>query len=176
MNVLSLFDGMSCGRVALERAGIKIDRYFASEVDKYAIQVSKKNYPDIIHIGDVTKVSIKDRTYFSPENTWTVDERLSNIDILIGGSPYQDLSSAKSNGKGLQGEKSGLFFEYIRLLEECKPKYFLLENVASKRKSASAQRLSRIWNLYIKTDSPKPGIKGSLSHLFSIISERLGRT
>lgn len=117
MNVLSIFDGMSCGRIALERAGIKVDNYYASEIDKYAIQIAKKNYPDIIHIGDVTKVKAND---------------LPKIDLLIGGSPCQGFSFA---GKQLnfEDERSKLFFEFVRLLEECKPKYFLLENVKMKK-------------------------------------------
>ena len=117
MNVLSLFDGMSCGRIALERAGVEVDNYYASEIDKYAIQISKKNYPDIIHIGDVTKVRAND---------------LPKIDLLIGGSPCQGFSFA---GKQLnfEDERSRLFFEFVRLMEECKPKYFLLENVKMKK-------------------------------------------
>lgn len=114
MNVLSLFDGISCGRVALERVGVKVDNYFASEIDKDAIKVSKDNWPDIQQIGDVTKVRGAD---------------LPKIDLLIGGSPCQDLSNANNNGKGLEGAKSSLFWEFVRLMKETKPKYFLLENV-----------------------------------------------
>ena len=116
LNVLSLFDGMSCGRLALERAGIKVNNYFASEIDKYAIQVAKHNYPNTQHIGDVTKVKASE---------------LPKIDLLIGGSPCQSFSNA-GNGTGFDG-KSGLFYEYVRLLKECKPKYFLLENVKMKK-------------------------------------------
>lgn len=116
MNVLSVFDGMGCGRIALERAGIKVDNYYASEIDKYAIQIAKKNYPDIIHIGDVTKVKAND---------------LPKIDLLIGGSPCQSFSRA-GDGSGFDG-KSKLFFEYVRLLKEINPKYFLLENVLMKK-------------------------------------------
>lgn len=117
MNVLSLFDGMSCGREALERCGFWVDNYFASEIDKYAIQIAKKNYPDIQHIGDVTKVKGSD---------------LPQIDLLIGGSPCQGFSFA---GKQLnfQDPRSKLFFEFVRLIEECKPKYFFLENVRMKK-------------------------------------------
>lgn len=117
MKVLSLFDGISCGRVALERAGINVENYYASEIDKYAIQISMKNYPDIIQIGDVTKVNGKD---------------LPKIDLLIGGSPCQGFSIS---GKQLNfnDPRSVLFFEYVRLLKECKPKYFLLENVKMKK-------------------------------------------
>jgi DNA-cytosine methyltransferase len=117
MNVLSLFDGMSCGQIALNRVGIKYDKYFASEIDKYAIQVTKENFPNTIHIGDVKEVKGED---------------LPNIDLLIGGSPCQGFSFA---GKQLNFEdpRSKLFFEYTRLLKEVKPKYFLLENVVMKK-------------------------------------------
>ena len=112
-NVLSLFDGMSCGQIALNRAGIKYDKYFASEVDKYVIEVTQKNYPNTIQIGDVCKVKGSD---------------LPKIDLLIGGSPCQGFSTAGKN-LNFNDPRSKLFFEYVRLLKECKPKYFLLENV-----------------------------------------------
>jgi len=117
INVLSLFDGMSCGQIALNRAGIKYDNYYASEVDKYAIQVTQKNYPKTIQLGDVTQVEGKD---------------LPNIDLLMGGSPCQGFSFA---GKQLNFDdpRSKLFFKFVRLLKETKPKYFLLENVAMKQ-------------------------------------------
>lgn len=117
MNVLSLFDGISCGQIALDRAGIKVDNYFASENDKYAMQVTKHNYPNTKNIGDVTKVKGFD---------------LPKIDLLIGGSPCQGFSFA---GKQLNfsDPRSKLFFEFVRLLEETKPKYFLLENVKMKK-------------------------------------------
>jgi len=127
MRVLSLFDGISCARVALERAGFNAERYFASEIDKYAIQISEKNYPDIIHIGDVKMVAHKDAP---------IHYKLDDIDLLIGGSPCQDLSIAKKDRKGLDGKRSGLFWEYVRILREVKPKYFILENVASMPKEA----------------------------------------
>lgn len=113
-NVLSLFDGMSCGQIALNRAGIKYDNYYASEIKKHAIKVTQHNYPKTIQLGDVTKIKSED---------------LPQIDLLIGGSPCQDFSQANKERKGLQGTKSSLFFEYVRLLKELKPKYFLLENV-----------------------------------------------
>lgn len=119
MNVLSLFDGISCGQLALQRAGIKVDRYLASEIDKYAIKITQKNFPDTEQLGDV-------------KNVWA--KNLPKIDLLIGGSPCQDLSIAKVGRKGLDGERSGLFWHYVRLLRTCKPKYFLLENVASMSK------------------------------------------
>jgi site-specific DNA-cytosine methylase len=115
MNVLSLFDGISCARVALERCGFQVDKYYASEIDKYAIQVAQKNYPDTIQLGDVKSIT---------------KEMVGDIDLLIGGSPCQNLSNA-GNKKGLEGEESKLFYEFIRILKEIKPKYFVLENVAS---------------------------------------------
>lgn len=117
MNVLSLFDGMSCGQIALERAGIIVDNYYASEIDKYSIRVTMANYPDTIQLGSVVSVSASS---------------LPNIDLLIGGSPCQGFSFA---GKQLnfEDERSKLFFEYLRLLKEIKPKYFLLENVKMKQ-------------------------------------------
>lgn len=124
IKVISCFDGISCGMVALERAGIKVDEYYASEIDKHAIEVSKKNYPNIKHIGDVTKVK---------------GENLPKIDLLIGGSPCQGLSSSdvylKDGEYGVNGTgKSRLFWEYVRAFKTIKPKYFLFENVASMRK------------------------------------------
>lgn len=116
MNVLSLFDGVSCARIALDNLGVNVEKYYASEIDKHAINVSKSNYPDIIHLGDIKDVKAKD---------------LPKIDLLIGGSPCQDLSNAQK-GLGLKGSKSSLFYEYIRLLDEVQPKYFLLENVKNK--------------------------------------------
>jgi len=108
---------MGCGHLALERAGIKVDKYFASEVDKYAISVTQKNFPDTIQLGDVTKVFAKD---------------LPKIDLIIGGSPCQGFSFA---GKQLAFDdpRSKLFFEYVRLVKECDPKFFLLENVRMKK-------------------------------------------
>lgn len=123
MKILSLFDGISCARVALERAGIPVEAYYASEIDPYAIKVSKKNWPDIIQIGDVT--------LFDHNNLRGMMDRYSGVDLLIGGSPCQDLSIAKTSRKGLEGDRSSLFWEYVRILKEVKPKYFILENVAS---------------------------------------------
>ena len=119
ITVLSLFDGISCGQVALERSGIKVKKYYASEIDKYAIKITSKNYPNTIQLGDVACIDSND---------------LPKIDLLIGGSPCQDLSNYKydrGDVKGLEGSKSSLFYHYVRLLKEVKPKYFLLENVAS---------------------------------------------
>lgn len=127
MKVLSLFDGISCARVALERAGIKIEKYYASEIDKYAIQIAQKNYPDTIQLGDIKGF----------DNEFLAIRQLTgNIDLIVGGSPCQDLSIAKKDRKGLDGSRSGLFWEYVRILKEVKPKYFILENVASMPKEA----------------------------------------
>lgn len=117
MKILSLFDGISCGRVALERAGIPVETYYASEIDKYAMSVAQAMYPDTIQIGDVCKIDFT--------------QYIGKVDMIIGGSPCQDLSIAKQNRQGLQGERSRLFWEYIKALTIIKPKYFLLENVAS---------------------------------------------
>ena len=117
MNVLSLFDGMSCGQIALDQVGIKVDNYFAAEIDKWAMQVAKDNYPNMQHLGDVTELKGTD---------------LPKIDLLIGGSPCQGFSFA---GKQLNfnDPRSALFFEFVRLLKETKPKYFMLENVRMKQ-------------------------------------------
>lgn len=117
MNVLSLFDGMSCGQIALERAGIKVDNYFASEVDKYAIKVTNKNWLFTKQLGDVSTI---------------MAHELPKIDLLIGGSPCQGFSFA---GKQLNfdDERSKLFFEYVRLKKECRPKYWLMDNVPMKK-------------------------------------------
>ncbi len=118
MKILSLFDGIAGARQALKELDIDC-KYYASEVDKFAIQVAMANHPDIKQIGDVKEV-----------------KEYSNIDLLIGGSPCQDLSIANKERKGLQGERSGLFYEYLRILKETKPKYFILENVNSMAKAA----------------------------------------
>lgn len=135
MIVLSLFDGISCARVALERAGIPVEVYFASEIDDYAISISGKNYPDIIQIGDVKTILDWARATDIPIELSRIRE-IFGIDLLIGGSPCQDLSIAKKDRKGLDGERSSLFWEYVRILREIKPKYFILENVASMPKEA----------------------------------------
>jgi len=116
INVLSLFDGMSCGQIALNKLGIKYDKYFASEIDKDAIKVTLNNYPNTIQIGSVLDVK---------------GSNLPKIDLLFGGSPCQSFSRA-GNGTGFDGS-SKLFWEYVRILEEVKPTYFLLENVIMKK-------------------------------------------
>ena len=119
LNVLSLFGGMECGRIALDKAGILVDNYFSSEIDTAAISVTKSNWPEIIHLGDIRNVY---GGYISEP-----------IDLLIGGSPCQDISNLNKNSKGLDGEKSGLFYEFLRLKNETNPKYFLLENVVGNK-------------------------------------------
>ena len=122
MNVLSLFDGCSGARLALARADKEVDQYFTCEIDKYASMVTKLNFPNTTQLGDVTKVNFNE---------------LPKIDLLIGGSPCQDLSFAKGNGKGLEGERSGLFYKYFEALEVLRKKNpeikFLLENVKMKK-------------------------------------------
>ena len=119
LTVLSLFDGISCGMVALQRAGIEIDKYIAYEIEHNAIEISRKNYPDIIRGGDVTK---EDFTKYK-----------GKIDLLIGGSPCQNLCSC-GDKKGLDGAESKLFFDYVRALYETEAKWFLLENNATMTK------------------------------------------
>lgn len=117
MNVLSLFDGKSCGRIALDRVGIHVDNYYASEIDPYAVKVSNTNYPDIVQLGDVTQVS---------------SAQLPKIDLLLGGSPCQDFSRA-GKGAAFEGDRGKLFWEFVRLLKETQPTHFLLENVKMKQ-------------------------------------------
>lgn len=117
MIILSLFDGISAGRVALEKASLPIDKYYASEIDKYCLQISQKNYPDIIQLGDI--------------KNWR-DWNIEKPDLIMGGSPCQGFSFA---GKQLafNDKRSVLFFEFINILKHYKPKYFLLENVPMKK-------------------------------------------
>ena len=134
MNVLSLFDGISCGQVALDRAGIKIDNYYASEIKKHAIRVTQKHFPNTIQIGDVTKVKYKDGILYTENGEFKVGK----INLLIGGSPCQNFSMARAcmyEIDGLKGDKSKLFYEYLRILKEVNPDYFLLENVKMKKES-----------------------------------------
>jgi hypothetical protein len=121
MNVLSLFDGMSCGQIALERVGIKVNNYFASEIKTHAIKVAKHNYPNTIHIGDVRMVER--------------ERRLPHINLLIGGSPCQDFSRLKVgvHNTGINGEKSKLFMEWYRVWKAVNPDFFLMENVFMKQ-------------------------------------------
>lgn len=131
MKILSLFDGISCARVALERAGIPIELYYASEVDKYAIQIAQKNYPDTVQVGDIRKLG--------KENPYPSELLNGECDLIIFGSPCTNLSIAKKNREGLQGRESGLFFEAIRIMYDLKPKYFLMENVASMSKESKKE-------------------------------------
>lgn len=117
MNVLSLFDGMSCGQIAMNRAGIAYDKYFASEIDKHAIKVTQHNYTNTVQLGNVTEVR---------------KDSLPEIDLLLGGSPCQGFSFA-GNELNFDDHRSKLFFEYVRLKNELKPKWFLLENVVMKQ-------------------------------------------
>lgn len=119
MNVLSLFDGMSCGQIALKNLDVKVDNYYASEIDKYAIQIAKKNFPNTIHLGDVTQI---------PSSVFGANGFNTKIDLVMGGSPCQGFSRAGKN-LNFDDPRSKLFFEFVRLVEELKPKYFLLENV-----------------------------------------------
>lgn len=122
MNVLSLFDGISCGMIALERAGIKVDKYYASEINENSIKISKRNYPNIIQLGDV-------RNW----DKWDIEWK--DIDLVIGGSPCQNVSSS-GNRKGLDGEKSSLYYYYrfiLNMIKKFNPDVkFLLENVRMK--------------------------------------------
>jgi len=119
LTIMSVFDGISCGQIALERAGIEINKYYASEIKKYAIKVTQEHYPNTIQLGDITKIDFKK---FEGE-----------IDLLLGGSPCQNLSNARSSHcnikDGLKGTKSKLFYEFYRCLTEITPTYFLFENV-----------------------------------------------
>jgi len=129
MKILSLFDGISIAQQALKELNVPVEAYYASEIDKYAISITQKNHPETIFLGDVSKIEAKG-------DYWNNKPKLENIDLLIGGSPCQDLSIAKKDRKGLDGSRSGLFYEYVRILNEVKPKYFILENVNSMPKEA----------------------------------------
>jgi site-specific DNA-cytosine methylase len=122
MNVLSLFDGISCGQVALNRAQISYENYYASEIDLPAIQITQRNHPNTIQLGDIQTIQ---------------SENLKNIDLLIGGSPCQGFSFA-GRQLNFNDSRSKLFFEYVRLLKETKPKYFLLENVKMQKPFSDA--------------------------------------
>ena len=114
ITVLSLFDGISCGQIALERANIEVDKYYASEIDEFAISITQKNYPNTIQIGDVFSIDYS---------------KLDNIDLLIGGSPCTYWSNARAKGTGRELTPDGiggqLFMQYVKALHEVKPKYFV---------------------------------------------------
>lgn len=131
LNVLSLFDGMSCGQIALSKSNINVANYIASEIKKSAIKVTQHNFPSTLQVGSVLDLKYIDGKLFSKDQIVFEGE----IDLLIGGSPCQDFSLLKVNGQGLNGDKSRLFYEYLRLLKEINPKYFLLENVKMKKES-----------------------------------------
>ena len=119
INVLSLFDGISVAQLALKELNIPVNNYFASEIDKNCIKVTQNHFPDTTQLGDVRGLD---------------GTTLPNIDLMVFGSPCQNLSSLRKRRKGLDSEDSGLFFEALRLLKEVKPKYFLMENVGSMSK------------------------------------------
>jgi len=133
IKVLSLFDGISGARQALKNLNIDCD-YYASEIDKFAIQVSKNNHPNIVQIGNVKGIIIEDDYIFYNQDNDPMQNGgsfKSDVDLLIGGSPCQDLSISKRNRQNLDGKHSNLFFDYVRILKQIKPKFFILENVAS---------------------------------------------
>ena len=134
MNVLSLFDGMSCGQIALNKAGVKYDHYFASEIDKYAMKVTKANYPHTIQLGDVTTLMKGIPSGQKVYKGMMLEMVAHNIGLIMAGSPCQGFSVA---GKQLNFDdpRSKLFFEFVRLKDKLKPKYFLMENVPMKQES-----------------------------------------
>lgn len=123
--ILSLFDGMSVAQQSLKELKIDVD-YYASEIDPFSITVTQANFPNTIQYGDVKKLTFDFRNSHG-----NYIQSLFNFDLLIGGSPCQDLSVANVDGKGLEGNRSSLFFEFARILKEMHPRYFILENVAS---------------------------------------------
>lgn len=150
INVLSLFDGISIGRVALDRANVKVNAYYSSEIKDDAIKVADSNFPNDanLRLGDVTKITKSD---------------LPEIDLLIGGSPCQDFSVANKVRDGLDGDKSGLFYEYLRLLKELKPKYFFLENVKMKKEEEEEiTRLLGVEPIKINSEKVSPQLRNRL--------------
>lgn len=128
MNVLSLFDGISCGQIALNKAGFKIDKYYASEIDKDSIRVTMENYPNTMQLGDVNNIDFKD---------------LKDIDILCGGSPCQDISVLNKKKQGLKGSKSKLFYKFLQAKEIINPKWWWLENVQGTDTNIITKELKR---------------------------------
>jgi DNA (cytosine-5)-methyltransferase 3A len=122
MNVLSLFDGISCGQIALNKANIPYDNYYASEIKPHAIKCTLDNYPNTIQLGDILNLKGSD---------------LPKIDLFIGGSPCKGISRLNKNQEGLEHSESRLFWEYIRLLDEVKPKYYLLENTHGNKEATN---------------------------------------
>lgn len=135
INVLSLFDGMSCGQIALDRCGIKVNSYFASEIKPHAIKVTKHNFPNTVHIGDVRKVSFRNGILYTENGNY----KCGNIDLLIGGSPCKGISRLNQKQEGLEHIESILFFEYLRIFREIQEYNadlnFLLENTHGHKKS-----------------------------------------
>jgi DNA (cytosine-5)-methyltransferase 3A len=127
IKVLSLFDGISCAQEALKKLGYDPE-YYASEVDKYTIEVTQNQHPETKQLGSVEDINGTD---------------FAGVDLIIGGSPCQDLSVAKVNREGLAGKRSKLFFDFVRILKEAKPKYFVLENVASMNRE-SKEKITEI--------------------------------
>jgi DNA (cytosine-5)-methyltransferase 3A len=122
MIVLSLFDGISCGQIALNRANIPYDKYYAAEIKPHAIKCTLDNYPNTIQLGDILNLKGSD---------------LPKIDLFIGGSPCKGISRLNKNQEGLEHSESRLFWEYIRLLDEVKPKYYLLENTHGNKEATN---------------------------------------
>ena len=127
MKVLSLFDGMSCGQIALNELGIIPEMYLAAEIKPHAIKVTQNNFPNTVQLGDVRQIEFDNGEIVCQNGKFNV----GNIDLFIGGSPCQDLSALRRNREGLKGKKSSLFYEWLRLKEQVKPRFFLLENVAT---------------------------------------------
>lgn len=186
ITVLSLFDGMSCGQIALECAGIPVKQYFASEVDKWAIKVTQHNYPNTVQLGDVTKVRYENGVLYCENGEYTVGK----IDLVMGGSPCQSISNL-GDGSGLEG-KSGLFYHWLRIKNDVNPPYWLLENVKGSKKAIdeisklldttptlldsadfSAQRRNRLYwsNMPIEVDNSKSRIR-----LADILDEIVSKT
>ncbi len=140
INVLSLFDGISVAQQALIESDIKVKAYFASEVDSYCISITQKNFPKTIQLGDIKNIG--HGTIARLQN-----KMICEIDLLVGGFPCQDLSIAKKDRQGLKGERSGLFWEMIRIHKEVKPKWFVYENVASMKKEWKEEILNEIKNI-----------------------------
>jgi DNA (cytosine-5)-methyltransferase 3A len=138
MKVLSLFDGISIAQQALKELNIPVETYYASEIDKYAISLTQKNFPRTIQLGDVTKLG-KENPY--PK------ELLEGVDLIVFGSPCTNLSIAKKNREGLAGSESKLFFEAVRIIKDLKPKYFLMENVNSMSLESKAAITMELFNI-----------------------------
>jgi DNA (cytosine-5)-methyltransferase 3A len=143
MKVLSLFDGISIAQQALKNCDIKADSYYASEINRYAISITQKNFQNTIQLGDIKAIdSTGGKLHYGMGKLAE-----TTIDLIIGGSPCQDLSIAKKNRQGLKGERSSLFWEYVHILKELKPKYFVLENVASMSKEAKQIITETLYNI-----------------------------